>query len=177
MNNQLSRLAVRVGFLLLAGLCVPMILAHGQAPASAPNIVEFEIPGSGTGSTQGTYVSGINVVGTTAGAYVDPNGVYHGFSRAANGTVTTFNVPGASTEGGLGTIAQGINESGAISGTYFDQNTGDDGECDQWSGRDCRNLYRRLEQLSQFLSRPGNWLACTAFEIVVAGTEHCSDLA
>jgi hypothetical protein len=61
----------------------------------------FEAPGAGTVSSTacapfcGTYALDINLEGTTAGYYVDGEGVYHGFVRSSLGEITSFDPTGS----------------------------------------------------------------------------------
>ena len=93
---------------------------NGFVRAPDGTIVEFEVPGAGTGSGQGTNPAGINPAGTIPGSFIDSSGVNHGFVRAPHGTITTFDVPGAGTDAGQGTLPQNINPAGDIAGNYID---------------------------------------------------------
>src|SRR2546422_37705 len=72
--------------------------SHGFLRAPDGTITTFDVPGAGTGVSQGTCAQSINDSGAITGWYVDPkgtNGAIHGFLRAPDGTITTFDVPGA----------------------------------------------------------------------------------
>ena len=68
-------------------------LAHGFVRTANGTLTEFDAPGAGTDTTEGTFPSSINTAGAVAGTYIDANEAYHGFVRAANGTITTFSAP------------------------------------------------------------------------------------
>jgi hypothetical protein len=98
---------------------------HGFLRAPDGSFTTFDVPGAGTGSTQGTLYSGfagINAEGEITGAYVDAKNVSHGFVRAPDGAITTFDAPGAGTGVNQGTSPLGINSKGAITGYYIDAN-------------------------------------------------------
>lgn len=71
-------------------------------------------------SGQGTNIWGINAAGTTVGAFVDANNVYHGLVRTSDGKITVFDAPRAAT--GAHTVSEAINEEGAVVGFYNDAN-------------------------------------------------------
>jgi hypothetical protein len=88
--------------------------------AYCATIATFDVPGAGTGKSEGTYAGSINPEGTIAGDYIDANGISHGFVRAANGAFTTFHIPSvAGTHWpALATIAASINPAGTVTGGY-----------------------------------------------------------
>ena len=101
---------------------------HGYLRTSHGTIAEFDAPGAGTGTYQGTNAcwftvcwGGINPVGTITGFYVDQNYVYHGYVRTREGEFTTFDVPGAGKGAWQGTAPASINPEGAITGFYTDK--------------------------------------------------------
>jgi hypothetical protein len=90
-----------------------------------------DVPGSGTGSYQGTGCPGcslgFNQLGAIAGIYIDANSVQHGFLSSPNGKFTTFDAPGAGTDSYEGTgcssdCPTSLNDWGAVTGTYIDAN-------------------------------------------------------
>ena len=95
------------------------------AQNSKPTIISFDAPGADTtvNHANGTFATGINIVGEVTGYYVDTNNVVHGFVRSAAGKFKTFNAPGASTAGfNSGTIPSAINDLGTVTGYYQDVN-------------------------------------------------------
>jgi hypothetical protein len=92
-----------------------------DAANSVGTFISFDVPGAGTGFTQGTYPFSINPAGTISGVFIDANFLYHGFLRASNGTITKFDVAGA--VGGL-SAPWVINPAGTITGGYIDANVG-----------------------------------------------------
>jgi hypothetical protein len=58
---------------------------HGFVRDRHGAIVEFDVPGSGTGPGQGPNVYSIAPNGTVAGFYLDSANVIHGFVRQAHG--------------------------------------------------------------------------------------------
>ena len=78
----------------------------------AGTFIEFDAPGAGTGSGQGTLPFAINPEGTITGYYNDANSVGHGFVRTAGGTIMTFDAPNQVN----GTNATAINAEGTVTG-------------------------------------------------------------
>jgi hypothetical protein len=78
-------------------------MAYAQA-----NFISFDVPGAGTGDSEGTYPASIN--STRAGSYADSTFVYHGFARAANGSIVRFQAP----EAAIRTFTSSIDMTGAI---------------------------------------------------------------
>jgi hypothetical protein len=118
-----------------AALCLAVCILGLGISASADDhkahIITFDVPGAGTGTEQGTFVSGINAVGAIVGSYVDGNYVTHGFVRRPDGRITTFDDPDGRTaatacssafEDALcgNTWAYGMNTWGVITGGYID---------------------------------------------------------
>ncbi len=93
---------------------------RGFVRARDGRIVTFDVPGSGTGPSQGSEPAGINERGETLGSYIDENNVAHGFLRAPNGRIKKFDIPGAGTGTGQGTQPANINFDGDMSGDYID---------------------------------------------------------
>jgi hypothetical protein len=66
-----------------------------------PKLIEFDAPRAAKVSSTvcapfcGTYALDITLEGTTAGAYVDEEGVYHGFVRSSLGEITSFDPTGS----------------------------------------------------------------------------------
>jgi hypothetical protein len=71
-------------------------------------------------SGQGTNIWGINTAGTTVGAFIDANNIYHGLVRTADGQITVFDAPRAAA--GAHTVSEAINDEGAVVGFYNDAN-------------------------------------------------------
>jgi hypothetical protein len=80
----------------------------------AATVITFDVPGAGTGTSQGTYPTSIDASGRIAGYYLDANFAGHGFLRARDGTITTFDPPGS-----LATDVHSINAAGAITGEFL----------------------------------------------------------
>jgi len=106
---------------------------HGYVRTPHGTMIEYDVPGAGTDTFQGTGAcwfiacwGGINAAGAITGFYVDNNNVYHGFIRSRDGNFTTFDAPGAGTigslGGGQGTQPMTINDEGAVTGFYTDAN-------------------------------------------------------
>jgi hypothetical protein len=104
---------------------------HGYVRTPDGTIIDYDVPGAGTGTFQGTNAcwfivcyGSINPAGTITGFYVDTNNVFHGYLRNRDGNITTFDAPGAGTVGSLGggqgTQPMTINAEGAITGFYTD---------------------------------------------------------
>ena len=60
---------------------------HGCVLDKHGTIVEFDVPGAGTGPGQGPNVYGIAPNGALTGFYFDPNNVVHGFVREPDGAL------------------------------------------------------------------------------------------
>jgi len=58
---------------------------HGFVRDKLGAIVEFDVPGAGTGPGQGPLVFGIAPNGAVTGFFLDPNNVVHGFVREGEG--------------------------------------------------------------------------------------------
>ena len=95
---------------------------HGYVRYHDGRIVTFDVPGSGTGASQGTSSAGINDGGEILGSYVDDNNVSHGFVRAPDGRIDTFDIPGAGAGPHQGTQPANVNTRGDITGDYIDAN-------------------------------------------------------
>jgi hypothetical protein len=119
---------------LCLGLCALGLAV--AANAGEPRIITIDVPGAGTGASQGTGCFSytdcsvlINNSGTITGYFLDTNNVYHGFVRSRDGKFTTFDAPGADTKAGdfNGTLPNAINDAGAITGEYYDANNEEHG--------------------------------------------------
>ncbi len=66
-----------------------------------------------SGSSYGTYASGINDWGQVTGFYQDSAGAYHGFLKQRS-LITSFDAQGADD-----TLAYGINDQGEVVGYYY----------------------------------------------------------
>lgn len=97
--------------------------SHGFVRQADGKITEFDAPGAGTGTYQGTIGASINDEGTITGYFLDSNNVAHGFVRTSDGKFTTFDDPKASTNPGEGTAAFSINLTGAVTGEFLDANS------------------------------------------------------
>jgi hypothetical protein len=97
---------------------------HGYLRSPDGTFTDFDAPGAGAGTGQGTTPLSLNDFGVIAGYYLDKNNVYHGFLRNPDGTFRTFEAPGADTTKGSfnGTFPSAINVVGAITGNYIDAN-------------------------------------------------------
>ncbi len=94
---------------------------QGSTPSTAYNGVSwiwdgrgysfFTVPGS-SGTSTGTYASGINDFGKVTGYYEDGAGGVHGFLKEGR-DISSFDVPGADY-----TYANGINDQDEVVGTY-----------------------------------------------------------
>ncbi len=98
-------------------------LALPQAGGCGAAFAAITYTGAGTGTLQGTTVTGINAEGEVAGIYITAPNIAHGFVRpSATGTITTFDAPGAGTTKNQGTFATGIDAAGDVTGIYADSN-------------------------------------------------------
>ena len=104
---------------------------HGLVRSPDGKLKTFDVPGAGTGSSQGTgcpgCAVGLNQFGAIGGIYSDANSVNHGFLRSPDGKITTFDAPGAGTGIYQGTgcpsdCPVSLNDWGAITGVYIDAN-------------------------------------------------------
>jgi hypothetical protein len=93
---------------------------HGFFRDRDGSIKEFDVPGAGTATGQGTEVGGLSPRGVSEGIFIDASSVLHGFVRAADGTIATYDVAGAGTGSGQGTGGGNINPAGTIAGSYID---------------------------------------------------------
>jgi probable HAF family extracellular repeat protein len=84
------------------------ILQNGQ-------YTTLDVPGAGTGSSQGTFLGNINNNGELIGSYTDSSGNEFGFDYK-NGKYTILNDPLAVG----GTLPSGINDQGQIVGSFSD---------------------------------------------------------
>jgi len=98
---------------------------HGFVRTKAGSITTFDVPTTCTGAAppadcayEGTFPSGINLVGTIVGAYYGEDGLPHGFWRAANGSITKFDLRRA----GYLTFPVSLNDWGQITGVAYDPN-------------------------------------------------------
>ena len=115
---------------LCLAICMLALGISSSADDHKARVIAFDVPGAGTGTDQGTFVSGINAVGAIVGSYVDGNYVTHGFVRRPDGRITTFDDPDGRTATGCSsafedalcgnTWAYGMNTWGVITGGYID---------------------------------------------------------
>jgi hypothetical protein len=74
---------------------------HGFVRYADGSFKTFDAPGAGTASSTecapfcGTFALDINLEGTTAGYYIDENGIQHGFVRSRFGEITSFDPTGS----------------------------------------------------------------------------------
>jgi hypothetical protein len=111
--------AIVFGVLVLTAGCG----SGGGTQSSAPpanQFTNFDAPGAGQTSPQGTLATAISPNGDTAGYFIDSSGTLHGFIRSSAGTITSVDAPGAGTGNDLGTLVIAINSSGEAVGSYFD---------------------------------------------------------
>src|SRR5580700_7049880 len=123
MKRNLTTLVWSLGTLATFALPISSFAQVGldqHAPPDQARIIEFDAPGAGTGSGQGTLAIGINAEGETMGYFLDANSTFHGFVRSSEGRVTAFDAPGAGTGAFQGTGPFGLNSEGAITGLYVD---------------------------------------------------------
>jgi len=90
---------------------------HGFIRGPKGAITQFDAPGAGTISDNGTYPFQINNNGVIAGVFIDDTQTYHGFTRDAKNNYTQIDYPGAAD-----TLATGVNLSGTVTGYYVDVN-------------------------------------------------------
>ena len=125
MKSVVVTLVVFLGALLALETVTQSSAQEAQDQSSyghAPKLIEFNVPGTGAGSGQGTSAFAINPDGAIAGYYVDAVTSFHGFLRDKDGTITTFDPPGACTMSGQGTQPSRNSPSGEITGFYIDSN-------------------------------------------------------
>ncbi|HZW79627.1 MAG TPA: hypothetical protein VFF50_04070 [Candidatus Deferrimicrobiaceae bacterium] len=91
-------------------------VSHGFIRFPNGTLTEFDVPGAGTASGQGTLPEVFNLLGEVSGPYYDSNSVAHAFIRSPNSSITTFDAPGAGSGSGQGTTPTGLNTEGDISG-------------------------------------------------------------
>jgi hypothetical protein len=96
---------------------------HGYLRSPVGVITDFDAPGAGKGSTQGTIPISLNDLGVITGFYLDTNNVYHGFLGSPGHGFTDLNAPGAdTTDAYYGTEPTSVIDLGAIIGSYLDAN-------------------------------------------------------
>ncbi|MGB9232992.1 MAG: choice-of-anchor D domain-containing protein [Terriglobales bacterium] len=89
---------------------------HGFKRAANETLTfPIDVPGAGTGDTQGTMPSCINSAGDITGTYKDAGGVSHGFIY--NGTTFTYPID---PSGSVATFPASIDTLGDITGVYLD---------------------------------------------------------
>ncbi|MGH8093133.1 MAG: hypothetical protein ACREIF_06640 [Chthoniobacterales bacterium] len=118
----------RLSMALCLVLCTLGLRLSVNAAGTKTTITTFDAPGAGTAAGQGTFSSGINLLGSTTGFVHDANDARHGFLRAPNGTFTIFDDPAAGTcttscgtiGNGQGTRAYAINLFGQVTGFFTD---------------------------------------------------------
>jgi uncharacterized membrane protein len=98
----------------------------------------------------GVSANSINDRGTIAGAYLDPNGIFHGFVRDRNGDVDTVDHPRSDK---LGTAVYSLNDKGELTGAYVDAGRDGSDRCDtdrgsMAGGMHCRSVGRTLSNLA-----------------------------
>jgi hypothetical protein len=94
---------------------------HGYLRSPTGVFTDFDAPGAGKGSAQGTIPLSLNDLGEIAGFYLDSNNVYHGFLGSPGRGFTDLNAPGADTTTAFyGTQPASLNDFGAVTGDYLD---------------------------------------------------------
>jgi len=83
-----------------------------------PTFTNFDAPGAGTTSPQGTFGTGITTNGNVIGYFIDANGVFHGFIRTSLGAIATLDAPDAATTQNNGTLVTAMNGPGVAVGYY-----------------------------------------------------------
>jgi hypothetical protein len=95
---------------------------HGYLRSPFGVFTDFDAPGAGKGSAQGTIPISMNDLGVITGFYLDSKNVYHGF-LGSPGRFIDLNAPGAdTTDAFYGTQPASLNDLGAITGSYLDAN-------------------------------------------------------
>jgi hypothetical protein len=112
MKKRMMWLVEMTLFAALSG-AIPALGAPGE------KITDFDAPGAGTNSGQGTFGNGINAFGEIAGWYVDGSFTGHGFLRAPDGRFSTFDIPG---DVNVVLYPIGLNEGGTVTGWFCDSN-------------------------------------------------------
>jgi len=102
-------------------LAICMLALSAGSRAQEPRLTTFDAPNAGTGFSQGTTSTGINLFGTITGNVTDDNYGTHGFVRDRDGHFTNFDAAGADPIVGC-TCPGGINDLGAITGYFVDTN-------------------------------------------------------
>ena len=93
---------------------------HGYLRSPLGVFTDFDAPGAGKGSAQGTIPISMNDLGVITGFYLDGKNVYHGF-LGSPGRFIDLNAPGAdTTDAFYGTQPASLNDFGAITGSYLD---------------------------------------------------------
>ncbi|HSS17946.1 MAG TPA: hypothetical protein VLQ29_13365, partial [Candidatus Dormibacteraeota bacterium] len=123
-----SNVYPRLRMALCVVLCTLGLGLSVDAGETRTALTTFDAPGAGTAPNQGTFPSGINLVGAITGFIRDANSARHAFLRARDGTFTIFDDPAAGTcstscgtiGNGQGTRAYAINLLGEITGFYTD---------------------------------------------------------
>jgi hypothetical protein len=94
---------------------------HGYQRSPAGVFTQFDAPGAGKGSAQGTIPIGLNDLGGITGFYLDSNNVFHGFLGSTVRGFADLDAPGADTATAFsGTQPASLNDIGAITGSYVD---------------------------------------------------------
>lgn len=93
---------------------------HGYLRKADGTFTVFDVPGAGTGASQGTIPWTINVKGAVCGSAVDSGGVRHAFIRTRKGAITVFDAPGAGTASGQGSSCTAVAPDGRALGYIID---------------------------------------------------------
>lgn len=83
-----------------------------------PTFTNFDAPGAGTTSPQGTFGIGVTTNDNVVGYFIDAGGVVHGFVRTSVGAIAIVDAPGAATTPNNGTEVAAMNGSGEAVGYY-----------------------------------------------------------
>jgi uncharacterized membrane protein len=85
-------------------------------------ITDYNVPDSGTGAFEGSWVNALNVEGTAVGYVEDTNDLSHSFVRKPDGHIDVFEIPGQlqSLGDSYGSGSFAINAAGVIAGRWYD---------------------------------------------------------
>ncbi len=106
------------------------VSSGADSDAQKAEFIDFDAPGAGTSSRQGTEAVAINLEGKITGYYIDSTGEVHGFMRYPEGEIATFDAPGSYGY----TAPAAINPEGEITGTYTDVDNVYHGFLRNWEG-------------------------------------------
>jgi len=126
-HRRKLREAVSILYPVLALACVWIAGCGGGSSGNPggggpppPTFTNFDAPGAGTTSPQGTFGIGITANGNVLGYSIDANGVVHGFIRTSLGLFSVVDAPGAASTPNNGTEVVAMNGPGEAVGYYSD---------------------------------------------------------